>query len=96
MFTAACLYEVLSISFLDRIGYEENKLNGSGMIMRTYGLMGLGAAVSFWTMNLIENHFANAMIVLGLSFFFATTMIIKRPQDSSLLSQPSNNINNQI
>lgn len=78
VFIAAFIYEIISISLLDRIGYEEKKLKGSGMIMRTYGLMGLGAAMGFWTLGFMEDHLASSLITLGASISFATISVLKR------------------
>lgn len=78
VFIAAFIYEVISISLLDRVGYEEKKLNGSGMIMRTYGLMGLGAAIGFWTLGLMDDHLTSSMITLGVCLSFATIAVTKR------------------
>ncbi|HEX2548268.1 MAG TPA: hypothetical protein VHM20_00455, partial [Gammaproteobacteria bacterium] len=45
---AAFLYEIFALSILDRIGLEERLANTQGMIVRTYALMGICAAVSLW------------------------------------------------
>jgi len=78
VFIAAFIYEVLSLSLLDRIGYEESNLGGSGMIMRTYGLMGLGAAIGFWTLGLMADHLSSSLITLGACLSFATISVLKR------------------
>jgi len=78
VFIAAFIYEAISISLLDRIGYEDSKSGGSGMIMRTYGLMGLGAAIAFWTLGLMENHLASSLITLGVCLSFVTITVFKR------------------
>lgn len=78
VFVAAFLYEVLSLSLLDRIGHEDSKLKGSNMIMRTYGLMGLGAAIGFWTLGLIDDHLTSSFIILVVCLSFSTLTVLKR------------------
>jgi hypothetical protein len=59
IFTAisAYLYEILALAILDRIGLEEKLVNGSGILIRSYGLMGLGSAVGLWLLTLMQNSF---------------------------------------
>lgn len=78
VFISAFIYEVISVSLLDRIGYEEKKLGGSGMIMRTYGLMGLGAAIGFWTLGLMDDHLISSVVTVVTCLSFATMTVLKR------------------
>ena len=78
VFISAFIYEVISLSLLDRIGYEEKILGKSGMIMRTYGLMGLGAAVGFWTLGLMDDHLTSSIVTLVICLSFATIAVLKR------------------
>ncbi len=78
VFIAAFIYEAISLSLLDRIGYEETKLGVSGMIMRTYGLMGLGAAIGFWTLGLMDDHLISSLITLAICLSVATIFVLKR------------------
>ncbi len=48
------------------------------MIMRTYGLMGLGAAIAFWTLGLMENHLTSSLLTLGVCLSFVTITVFKR------------------
>lgn len=43
---AALIYEILALALLDRIGEED----GGPQVVRTYGLMGVGSAVSLWAL----------------------------------------------
>ncbi len=48
------------------------------MIIRTYGFMGLGAAIGFWILGLMHDPFTSSFITLGMCFAFATFMVLKR------------------
>ena len=85
VFISAFIYEIISLSLLDRIGYEENNLGGSGMIMRTYGLMGLGAAIGFWTLGLMDDLLKSSLATLVVCLSFAAITVVKR--NSSQLNQ---------
>lgn len=78
VFISAFIFEVVSVVLLDRIGYEEQQLNYSGMIMRTYGLMGVGAAIGFWLLGVVENVFEYSIITLIGCFVFFSIYILKR------------------
>ena len=78
VFFSAFIYEVCSISLLDRIGYEEKKSGVSGMVTRTYGLMGLGSAIGYWTLGLMDQQMIIAFITLLICLFAATMSVLKR------------------
>ncbi len=78
VFLAAFVYEVITLAILDRLGYEEKKIQRSGMIMRTYGLMGLGAAISLWILGFMDNHYTSSIITVGICLAFSTGFILKR------------------
>lgn len=78
VFISAFIYEVISVSLLDRIGYEEIKLDRSGMIMRTYGLMGLGAAIGFWILGIMGEHLISSIATLFICLSLATMTVLKR------------------
>ncbi|MFA5958967.1 MAG: hypothetical protein WC785_00440 [Tatlockia sp.] len=82
---AAFIFEIMSVVLLDRIGLEERKLNSSGMIMRTYGLMGVGAAVGFWLLGFMANLVESAVIILLTCFLFITANCIKRKEKRTLM-----------
>lgn len=83
VFLAAFTYEIISLALLDRIGYEEKALRKDGMIMKTYGLMGLGAAISLWILGLTENLFQSSIITLLSCLAFSTILILRRKSFSS-------------
>jgi hypothetical protein len=78
VFLAAFFYEVISLALLDRLGYEEKNMGRSGMIMRTYGLMGVGSAISLWVLSFIDHYFASSIITLLICVAFTTIFISKR------------------
>ncbi|MDP1603659.1 MAG: hypothetical protein Q8M03_10390 [Legionella sp.] len=86
VFVAAFSYEIISLTILDRLGYEEKRIGRSGMIMQTYGLMGLGAAVSLWMLGLMENHYTSSIITI-LTLSLTMIIILKRKRD---VLHPSN------
>lgn len=78
VFIAAFIFEIISIAILDRIGLEERHLNYSGMIMRTYGLMGVGAAFGFWMLGFMNSMVESSAILLSICFFLLQKNITKR------------------
>lgn len=78
VFIAAFVYEVISIVLLDRIGLEEKLLNSSGMIMKTYGLLSIGAAIGFWVLGFLGNFAQNAMLIVLFCFLFFNFFIVRR------------------
>lgn len=78
IFLAALTYEMISLALLDRIGYEEKAVQSDGMIMKTYGLMGLSAAISLWILGLTENIFQSSIITLLSCLAFSTILILRR------------------
>lgn len=75
---AAFFYEILALAIIDRIGLEEKFLNRSGMVVRTYGLMGMGAAVSLWMLGIIENSLFGLISILGVCLVFTMLAVWKR------------------
>ena len=78
IFFASFIYETMSLAILDRIGYEENNMHSSGMIMKTYGLMGLGAAIGLWCLGTITNNLDGSIIMVCGCFSIAVGLIRKR------------------
>lgn len=83
VFIAAFIYEVLSLALLDRIGYEEKQCHGSGMIMRTYGLMGVGATIGCWILSLAHDNVLSSLITLVVCIACATILVLKRSYTGS-------------
>jgi hypothetical protein len=78
VFIAAFAYEIISLVILDRLGYEEARIGRSGMIMRTYGLMGLGSAMSLWILSFVDNYFKSATVTVLLCIGFSIAILSKR------------------
>ena len=57
------------------------------MVMRTYGLMGLGAAAWFWTLGLMDDHLISSIVTLALCLSFATLIVMKRNSTQVDLNQ---------
>ncbi|TAK77678.1 MAG: hypothetical protein EPO11_02340 [Gammaproteobacteria bacterium] len=75
---AAFFYEILTLAILDRIGLEEKAYHHQNMIVVTYGLMGVGAAVSFWILGTMKNSLLELLFTLVVCFMFSVLMIQKR------------------
>ncbi|MFC3908555.1 hypothetical protein ACFORL_05630 [Legionella dresdenensis] len=78
VFLAAFAYEAISLSFLDRIGYEEEALNSSGLVMKTYGLMGVFSAIGFWILNIFHNNLFISLLMISSSILYTTLATLKR------------------
>ncbi len=52
IFGAAFLYEIIALAILDRIGLEDSA--SKNMVTYSYGLMGIGAAISLWLLDLVN------------------------------------------
>jgi hypothetical protein len=83
VFISAFMYEIISISLLDSIGSEEKASNSSSMLMKTYGLMSVGAAIGFWTLGLANNSFENSWILTIITLFCASSSVIKRKNQAT-------------
>lgn len=66
IFTSAFFYEILALAILDRVGLEERSYSNQNMLMRAYGLMGIGAAISLWLLSLLKN---SAISLFSTLFF---------------------------
>lgn len=78
IFLSAFIYEILALAILDRIGLEEKSLNQSGMVIRAYGLMGIGAAISFWILDILSSTSLNLLILMLISLALSTVALYKR------------------
>lgn len=78
IFLSAFFYELVTLAILDRIGLEEKSLNQSGMVIRAYGLMGVGAAISFWILNIVNDTSINLLIMMAVSLLLSTVVLYKR------------------
>lgn len=78
VFIAAFIYEVLALVILDKMGHEEKISNRSGMVMRTYGLMGVGAVISMWMLGIANSFLLSSLSMLAIPLLGAFLLIGKR------------------
>lgn len=83
VFLASFIYELISLSILDRIGYEEKILNKNGMIMKTYALMGLGATISLGVLGLFDNYILMNLSTIMFCFIFLSKFLYSRQVDET-------------
>ena len=79
VFLIAFLYELISLSLLDRIGYEENQSDTQSIIMKTYGMMGVCSAIVFWLLISFKSNYYFATSLLLSCSFAALIATYKRP-----------------
>lgn len=75
---SAFFYEILALAILDRMGLEEQGSNRN-MLMRTYGLMGIGAAISLWMLSMSKNSVSSLFFTLFICVAFSV-FLTKRKQ----------------
>lgn len=86
IFLTAFFYEIFALAVLDRIGFEERYFNKHGMVMKTYGWMGVGAAISLWIIKIINLSYTGLLFILFISLSI-TIMMIKRKRISDINEQ---------
>lgn len=69
---AAFFYEIFALSLLDKIGLHEKNTNQTGLVIRTYGCMGLGAGIGFWLLSIFNN---SALGLIGLVLICAISIV---------------------
>ena len=84
-FIAAFSFETLSLSFLDKVSYEERALSSSGLVMQTYGLMGLVAAIGFWMLSIFKNHMMLSLLIISISIIYIS-LSVRHPDRNKSLS----------
>lgn len=84
---AAFLYEILALAILDRIGLEEKSIKRQGMLIRAYGLMGVGGAVCLWVLGVSESAMMGLLFTLGLCLLFAFSFVWKRSEITTASSK---------
>ncbi len=82
---AAFFYEIFALSLLDKIGFYEKKSNQTGLVTRTYGYMGIGAAVGFWTLSILHNSVFGLIGLLLACFILTIFFIYRKFHDENLL-----------
>lgn len=85
VFLAAFFYEVLALSILDRIGFEEQSANSSKMVIKAYVLMSIGAAVSFWVLNVWKSTSLHLFLLMSSSLIISMMIIQKKNLQPSRL-----------
>ncbi len=75
---SAFMYEVIALAILDRIGLEERATNQKGMVIRAYGLIGVGASIGLWILGMSTNTMIGLMLMLYLCVISSAAMISKR------------------
>lgn len=78
VFVAAFCYEIFTLAVLDRIGLEEKHASYRGMVMRTYGMMGIGAAISLSLMGATKSSTIGLLFTLVVCFAIASMALLKR------------------
>lgn len=77
VFITTFIYGTLELAILDRIGLEEKNSPHRGMILRTYSIMSLGAAISFWMLGMTKSSLMGLSVTLSLCFLFTILAINK-------------------
>lgn len=73
-------YELIALAILDRIGLEDYLSNKKSMIVRTYGLMAVAAAVGLWMLGVMKISLTSLIVALIICFIVATIAIWKRKE----------------
>jgi hypothetical protein len=74
---SAFFYEIVALSLIDRIGSEEKEINKQGMVIRTYGLMAIAAALSLWLLS-ATNSTSNGLIITLLICLSITIFSVRK------------------
>lgn len=77
---SAFFYEILALAILDRIGLEERSSNHQGMVMYTYGLMGVGAAISLWILGISNSSAFGLLFTTSICIIFSIFFIRRKTQ----------------
>jgi hypothetical protein len=78
-FFSAFFYEILALAILDRIGLEEQKtFSKNKMILRTYGMMGISAAISLWIFSFTNSSLYGLLFTLGACLVLSMLAVWKR------------------
>lgn len=78
IFCSAFFYEILALAILDRIGLEEQLSNHHGMVVRTYGMMGISAALSLWIFSLTKSSLYGLLLTAGICIVSTGSILWKR------------------
>ncbi|MBV9576709.1 MAG: hypothetical protein JO149_08815 [Gammaproteobacteria bacterium] len=78
VFIATFSYEILALALLDRIGLEEKDAPQQNMVLRTYGLMSIAAAISLWLLQLVHSSLFYLILTLVGCFLFTFLSIWRR------------------
>jgi hypothetical protein len=86
IFCSAFFYEILALGILDRIGLEEKHTNHKGMVIRTYGMMSVFAAISLWIFGLTNGSLYYLLIAAMVCVLFSGFLIRERKLIRSTLT----------
>ena len=78
VFLSAFVFEILSLAILDRLGIEERLFNFSNMVIRTYGLMGVGAAVCLWMFGITNSSTPELIFTIIFCTLCCMAAVLKR------------------
>lgn len=68
VFISTFFYGILELAILDRIGLEEHNSPHKGMILRTYGLMSIAAAISLWILQITQSSLWGLNLTFSICF----------------------------
>lgn len=81
---SAFFYELVALAILDRIGLEQRYSETKNRIIYTYGLMGVGAAVTLWMLGIVGSHLSELFIVLIICIVASILSLFRRKIPYSL------------
>jgi len=85
VFGSAFFYEILALALIDRIGLEDRYASSSGMVIRTYGMMGIGAAISLWLFGITETTLYGLLGTLACCILLTAIATSKRNADNNIV-----------
>lgn len=78
IFIGTFSYEIIALALIDRIGLEEKDSPHRGMVMRTYGIMSIAAAVSLWLLQIAHGAIVYLLLTLICCFLFTFLAVWRR------------------
>jgi hypothetical protein len=71
------IYELIALSVIDRINIDCPQ-DPDTIIIRSYGLMGIGSAIALWTLGLFSNNYYGLFTLLFLCMIIGTISILQK------------------
>lgn len=78
IFISTFFYGIIELAILDRIGLEEKNSSNRGMVLRTYGIMSIAAAISLWLLEMVHGAIFYLLATLIICFMLTFFSIWKR------------------